>query len=485
MSAALAPNPTRSPPSLSRSVCAVLGAVARGAASDRFVLIRRAAGSALGASSIRIPAPEVSPRWLPPSVLELLEASPSPWRVALGTVRDGQSLAAASLSALAVDVAIPFRYVNPRDPTRTTGRQWHFDPRKVAEVLARLDAYSVPPTLVVKALSSARRSKRSGKNSRPRSSRRSRSRTCASGSASRYRLPAPGGLRRTLARWPAPNTHLLRTSRDSDRPGCQSSVPSMRFAPRTPPRPGPASRNCAPRPSNASRRGRGRRTDPRSSSAWRPSSRSSRPAKKRPSTSPSRLASRSRTGPKSGSAVRVGQRPPRTPARPSRTAKLVSVRSTRRTPFGRGAAVRTTSRAAASCRAPNKGRSPRPLVARCPSPRLWTPPGPAATDICVTCRADFAFSREFYRRLRLRPPTRCRRCRRARQVRRERLRGVIRNRGIHNYGFILGETGEQFFVTPLREWQRKDVAVTFEADPGECPESPRCRRAFNVTRVAE
>ncbi len=152
MSTALATNPTRSAPSLSRSVCAVLGAVARGAASDRFVLIRRAAGSAHGASSIRIRAPEVSPRWLPPSVLEILEDSPSPWRVALGTVLDGQSLAVASVSALAVDVALPLRYLNPRDPSRTTGRQWRFDPRQVAEVLARLEAFTVPPTLIVKAL---------------------------------------------------------------------------------------------------------------------------------------------------------------------------------------------------------------------------------------------------------------------------------------------------------------------------------------------
>ncbi len=151
MSTAVVPNPTRPAPSLSRSVCAVLGAVARGAGEGRFVLIRRTAGSAHGASSIHVHGPEINPEWLPPSVLSLLEGSPSPWAVSLAATH-GRSLDAASLSALSVSVPVPFECINPKKPNSPHGRRWCFDPQKVAEVLARLESYTAPPTLIVKAL---------------------------------------------------------------------------------------------------------------------------------------------------------------------------------------------------------------------------------------------------------------------------------------------------------------------------------------------
>ena len=84
-------------------------------------------------------------------MLALLENSPSAWAISLATMR-GRSLDAASLSALTVDFEIPFLYLNPRDPSRTTGRQWHFPRPQIQAAYSRLVSHEPPPSMVLQAL---------------------------------------------------------------------------------------------------------------------------------------------------------------------------------------------------------------------------------------------------------------------------------------------------------------------------------------------
>jgi len=156
MSTQLVEAPVAPEPSLSAGVCGLLQVLARGAKPDGSLHLRADAGVVFGlATAGNVPVAEVSAKWIPSFALRCLEERAAlPWRVSLAAMRGRASVDPQSLSAVACSWSIERVYRNPRKPDSPYGKEWGWPEDRVAEIMAGIEAFSAPPTMIVLGLPS-------------------------------------------------------------------------------------------------------------------------------------------------------------------------------------------------------------------------------------------------------------------------------------------------------------------------------------------
>lgn len=139
--------------SLSESICTLLKILTRGARREDSLRLEARGGTArLGVSETSIRASDVSDRWLPPTVLRVLEGeAATPWAVHLPVMAGPTGRVPVSVSALAAGWIVQKVYLNPKAPDSPHGRRWVWPDGVVGEILTRLEGGALPPTLVLDA----------------------------------------------------------------------------------------------------------------------------------------------------------------------------------------------------------------------------------------------------------------------------------------------------------------------------------------------
>ncbi len=136
-----------SAPSLSASICGLLQILTRGADPGAVIHLRRHAGNALGCNEAFVRVRDVGDRWIPLSVLRLLETDPSPWAASVALRRDvGATIT--SLSAASITFDFKRQFVNPTAPSSPFGKQWCWPEAEIDATIERVTTI-LPPTIVI------------------------------------------------------------------------------------------------------------------------------------------------------------------------------------------------------------------------------------------------------------------------------------------------------------------------------------------------
>lgn len=142
-------------PSLTASVCGLLQVLTRGAKEGNSIRLERGGGKVLGISAgMNVAVRDVSAVWVPVPVLrKCLEEFPDlRWRASLPVMHGRAGLEPETVSAVACSFTVHRVNQKPDRPGSTYVGPLVWPEDRIAEILSKLEALSVPPTLVIDAL---------------------------------------------------------------------------------------------------------------------------------------------------------------------------------------------------------------------------------------------------------------------------------------------------------------------------------------------